>query len=121
MKNKSKIYSLHPYKTPLDYVHCTMNVTTCDQELYMDDWDENMKPLRPTICCTDLICGKEGVAAAVSLNPWLSEWFELSEYSAPHVTLAVGHGFEARGLGLMVKRTQTLEWMPTTDPAVMKA
>ncbi|CAB1327374.1 unnamed protein product, partial [Coregonus sp. 'balchen'] len=39
----------------------------------------------------------------------------------PHVTLAVGHGFEARSLGPMIRRASKLQWEPTQTPGITKA
>lgn len=118
---KPKIFSLHPYKFPLDHVHCTMNVTDDPDCPYTNDWDEHMAELRPKIICKGIYCGKEGVAAKVELTEWQQRWYQLGSTSVPHVTLAVGHGQEARSLGPMIKRALTTRWVSTTDPMVMKA
>lgn len=118
---KPRIYTLHPYKTPLAEVHCTLNVTENDDNPYTDDWDENMMPLTPTIRCCTIVCGQEGVAAPVILQPHLKSWYLLGAESAPHVTLAVGNGFEARSLGPMIRRASKLQWEPTSTPGINKA
>ncbi|XP_053292536.1 uncharacterized protein LOC128453586 [Pleuronectes platessa] len=117
---KPKMYALHPYTTPLSHIHCTLNVTSNPDEQYEEDWDENMAHLQPKITCSSIVCGKEGVAAEVKLDDFAEEWYQLTE-SAPHVTLTVGFGYEARSLGPMMKRAQGLTWIATTDPEVLKA
>ncbi|CAB1342795.1 unnamed protein product, partial [Coregonus sp. 'balchen'] len=115
------IYTFHPYKTPQAEIHCTLNVTDNDVNPYTDDWDENMMHLTPTIRCCTIVCGQEGVAAPVILPSHLKSWYLLGEESAPHVTLAVGHGFEARSLGPMIRRASKLQWEPTQTPGITKA
>ncbi|CAB1322623.1 unnamed protein product, partial [Coregonus sp. 'balchen'] len=80
-----------------------------------------MMHLTPTIRCCTIVCGQEGVAAPVILPSHLKSWYLLGEESAPHVTLAVGHGFEARSLGPMIRRASKLQWEPTQTPGITKA
>ncbi|XP_064833110.1 uncharacterized protein LOC135547780 [Oncorhynchus masou masou] len=118
---KTLIYTLHPYKTPQADIHCTLNVTETDDCPYTEDWDENMMHLTPSIRCCTTVCGQEGVAAPVILQLHLKTWYMLSEESAPHVTLAVGNGFEAQRLGPMIRRASKLTWEPTSTPGIHKA
>ncbi|XP_032365890.1 uncharacterized protein LOC116683813 [Etheostoma spectabile] len=118
---KSQIYALHPYMTPLDHVHCTMHVADDVDTPYDDDWVEHMAHHSPTIVCQGIYCGKEGVAAKVLLTEWEQPWYTLSDTAAPHVTLAVGFGQQARSLGPMIKRSSTLTWRPTPTPDLLKA
>ncbi|KAL3987807.1 F-box and leucine-rich repeat protein 13 [Sarotherodon galilaeus] len=52
----------------------------------------------------------EGVAAAVKLTDEQLPWYNVGEDSAPHITLAVHVGHEARDLGPMVKRALDNSW-----------
>ncbi|CAB1327504.1 unnamed protein product [Coregonus sp. 'balchen'] len=80
-----------------------------------------MMGLTPSIRCYTIVCGPEGVAAPVLLTPHQKQWYMLGKESAPHVTLAVGHGFEARSLGPMIRRASKLTWLPTSTPGIYKA
>lgn len=118
---KSIIYGFHPYKTPTDILHCTLNYTTNHDECFLEDWDINMLHLRPELHTTSILCGREGVAAEVQLDDFQLKWYALSQDSAPHVTLAIGHGYESRSLGPMTKRAKTLTWVSTELPGILKA
>ena len=98
-----------------------MHVSDDEDSPYDDDWKENMAHQSPTIVCRGIYCGKEGVAARVELTLWEQGWYTLSASAAPHVTLAVGFGQEARNLGPMIKRVPTLSWEATTTPDLLKA
>ncbi|XP_064877154.1 uncharacterized protein LOC135572653 [Oncorhynchus nerka] len=115
------IYTFHPYKTPQAELHCTLNVTDDEDTPYTQDWDENMMHLTPNIRCLTIMCGPEGVAAPVILPHHIKPWYQLGPDSAPHVTLAVGNGHEARSLGPMIKRASKLTWEATSTPGLLKA
>ena len=115
------IYTFHPYKTPQAELHCTLNVTDDEDTPYTQDWDENMMHLTPDIRCLTIVCGPEGVAAPVILPHHIKPWYQLGPDSAPHVTLAVGNGHEARSLGPMIKRASKLTWEATSTPGLLKA
>lgn len=121
MQCRKWISTLHPYKAPLDDLHCTLNYTITPDDCYDDDWEANMALLTPTISTTSMFIGKEGVAAAVDLTEHIQQWYQLGTDSAPHITLAIGYAYEARSLGPMVKRALTLTWEETSLPRIWKA
>lgn len=121
MQWKAWLHSLHPYKPPLDELHCTLNYLTTPDELYDDSWAEEMEGKHGALKLTSMFAGKEGVAVCCDLTEEQKTWYCLSADSHPHVTLAVGSNYEARSLGPMVKRAVTRTWEETASPRVWKA
>lgn len=102
---KPWIFSLYPLEYPADPPHCTLNYDLFNNDLdYETDWEGMMDILNKNVTIRDIYVSQEGVAASVSLDCTQEQLYALSKDSAPHVTLAVKSGGEARALGPMVKR-----------------
>ena len=85
-------------------------------ETYEDGWEEEKEGDTETIQVTDIYVGKEGVAAHCKLSEEQALWYALGDEAAPHITLAIGVGYEARSMGPMVKTSLSIAWKPTHAP-----
>lgn len=64
--------------------------------------------------------GKEGVVGSVSLDTDQESWYKMTDTAAPHVSLALNPGHEARELGRMTKRLlEADDWVETSVPNVV--
>lgn len=63
----------------------------------------------------NIYAGPEGVAAAVKLTDEQLPWYNMGSDSAPHITLAVHEGHQAKELGSMVKRALDDAWWQNTQ------
>ncbi|XP_055741995.1 uncharacterized protein LOC129825909 [Salvelinus fontinalis] len=94
--------------------HVTMNYSMDKDEIYDEAWFEDMVDRCPTV---HLYVLKEGVATnCVMMDGDVDlrdNWFTMDSDSAPHVTLMVGFGYEARSLGPAIKLAETLTWTKT--------
>lgn len=65
---KPWLQTLHPYKAPLDELHCTLNYLTQPDELYDQAWQEEVNSTAQQLQITSIFAGKEGVAACCLLT-----------------------------------------------------
>ncbi len=64
-----------------------------------------------------LFIGKEGVVAPIVLSSEQLKWYEMTDTAAPHISMALHPGHEARELGAMTKKLRTVVDWETTDTA----
>lgn len=117
---KPWLLSLHPYSPPTDPLHVTLNYTREMDFIYHDAFEEEIAGTTWSITSPCLLVGKEGVVAAVDLTPDQMSWYRLSSYAAPHVSLALHPGHQAKDLGPMTKRLlEAQDWKQSTLPQVL--
>ncbi|XP_062864415.1 protein NYNRIN-like [Trichomycterus rosablanca] len=120
---KPWILSIGAYSPPIDPLHCTYNYLRTPDEQYQQAWEEEKEGHVELLEITDLYVGAAGVAASVSLSPDQLAWFveATGHPTVPHVTLAIGKGYEARSLGPMVKEAMTNTYVPTEIPCLSRS
>lgn len=111
---------LHPTEPPADPPHCTMNYSLSPDENYDTLWSglefESEVHGHPAVKVREIYVGKQGVAAAVELTSELQVLYALQETSAPHITLLIQSGGEAKNMGPMVKAgVDATDWVPTQN------
>ena len=109
---KPYIDQLGAFVPPKDPYHCTLNYLRDPYEPYEEAWGKEMEGQTDHLKTGDIFVGKEGVMAEVMLPDKLQGWFETKD-SAPHVTLLIKEGGEARRLSDMAMRVKTMTWLPT--------
>ena len=98
-----------------DPVHLTYYYDKNDDTEYNNLWDRLREGRLEELRSTEIYLGKEGVAAAVRLDKKQSGWFKGGPEAAPHISLAVAEGHEAKALGPMVKEAKQQEYTSTQN------
>ncbi|XP_065327540.1 uncharacterized protein LOC135933327 [Pelmatolapia mariae] len=104
------IMSLAVYTPPRDPYHVTLFYDRDDDDTYRENFENDLEGQIWSVRCHNIYVGPEGVAAAAKLTEEQLLWYEMGSDSAPHVTLAVHVGHQARELGPMVKRALDNSW-----------
>nr|XP_023994973.1 uncharacterized protein LOC112071771 [Salvelinus alpinus] len=95
-----------------------MNYSREKDDIYNEAWYEDMVDRWPIVFSHHIYVLKEGVAASCLMSDGdvdlVEKWFTLDSDSAPHVTLLVGFGYEARSLGPAIKVAVDLAWTDTS-------
>uniref|UniRef100_A0A669E4K8 ribonuclease H n=1 Tax=Oreochromis niloticus TaxID=8128 RepID=A0A669E4K8_ORENI len=112
---KPWIMSLAVYSPPRDPFHVTLFYDREDDDTYREHFQSELEGQTWKVHCKNIYIGPEGVAAAVKLTDEQLPWYNVGEDSAPHITLAVHDGHEARDLGPMVKRALDNAWWQSTQ------
>ncbi len=107
------IMDLDIYLPPIDPLHCTLFYDRHDTVMYQDMFN-SIEGDRWRLTGEGLFIGKEGVVAPILLTPEQLKWYEMTDTSAPHISMALHPGHEARELGGMTKRLRAVtDWEPT--------
>ncbi|KAL3969414.1 B-cell receptor-associated protein 31 [Sarotherodon galilaeus] len=112
---KPWIMSLAVYTPPRDPYHVTLFYDRDDDDMYRENFQSDLEGQIWNVRCHNIYVGPEGVAAAVKLTDEQLPWYEMGSDSAPHVTLAVHVGHQAREMGPMVKRALDNAWWQSTQ------
>uniref|UniRef100_A0A669B648 ribonuclease H n=1 Tax=Oreochromis niloticus TaxID=8128 RepID=A0A669B648_ORENI len=112
---KPWIMSLAVYSSPRDPFHVTLFYDREDDDTYREHFQSELEGQTWKVHCKNIYIGPEDVAAAVKLTDEQLPWYNVGEDSAPHITLAVHDGHEARDLGPMVKRALDNAWWQSTQ------
>ncbi|KAL4009467.1 hypothetical protein ACER0C_003319 [Sarotherodon galilaeus] len=104
------IMSLAVYSEPRDPYHVTLFYDKEEDDTYREQFESDLEGETWNVKTHNIYIGPEGVAAAVKLTDEQLPWYNVGEDSAPHITLAVHVGHEARELGPMVKRALDNSW-----------
>ncbi|KAL4003993.1 alpha-1-acid glycoprotein 1 [Sarotherodon galilaeus] len=104
------IMSLAVYSEPRDPYHVTLFYDKEEDDTYREQFESDLEGETWKVKTHNIYIGPEGVAAAVKLTDEQLPWYNVGEDSAPHITLAVHVGHEARELGPMVKRALDNSW-----------
>ena len=105
---------LHPYAPPPNPLHVTLYYDRDQDDVYKDAFTEQIQGVVWHITSSCLYSGSEGVAAPVDLINEQMEWYEMAETADLHVSLAIRVSHQAKDLGPMVKRLNSLtDWAPT--------
>ncbi len=105
------IMDIDVYLPPIDPLHCTLFYDRNDTVMYQEMFN-NIKGDRWCLKGEGLFVGKEGVVAPIILTPEQLKWYEMTDTAAPHISMALHPGHEARELGGMTKRA-VADWEPT--------
>ncbi|KAL4008993.1 hypothetical protein ACER0C_002845 [Sarotherodon galilaeus] len=109
------IMSLAVYNPPRDPYHVTLFYDRDDDDTYREQFESDLEGQIWNVRCHNIYVGPEGVAAAVKLTEEQLPWYKMGSDSAPHVTLAVHVGHQAREMGPMVKRALENGWWQSTQ------
>ncbi|XP_065328147.1 uncharacterized protein LOC135933842 [Pelmatolapia mariae] len=109
------IMSLAVYTPPRDPYHVTLFYDRDDDDTYRENFENDLEGQIWSVRCHNIYVGPEGVAAAAKLTEEQLLWYEMGSDSAPHVTLAVHVGHQARELGPMVRRALDNSWWQSTQ------
>ncbi|KAL3989186.1 hypothetical protein ACER0C_013504 [Sarotherodon galilaeus] len=115
------IMSLAVYSEPRDPYHVTLFYDKEEDDTYREQFESDLEGETWNVKTHNIYIGPEGVAAAVKLTDEQLPWYNVGEDSAPHVTLAVHVGHEARDLGPMVKRALDNSWWQAPSVAACTA
>ncbi len=107
------IMDLDVYLPPIDPLHCTLFYDRNDMVMYQDMFN-SIEGNRWRHTGDGMFIGKEGIVAPIVLTPEQLKWYEMTDTAAPHISLALHPGHEARELGGMTKRLRAVaDWEPT--------
>ncbi|KAL3973676.1 F-box and leucine-rich repeat protein 13 [Sarotherodon galilaeus] len=115
------IMSLAVYSEPRDPYHVTLFYDKEEDDTYREQFESDLEGETWKVKTHNIYIGPEGVAAAVKLTDEQLPWYNVGEDSAPHITLAVHVGHEARELGPMVKRALDNSWWQAPSVAACTA
>ncbi|KAL4000724.1 KRAB domain-containing zinc finger protein [Sarotherodon galilaeus] len=115
------IMSLAVYSEPRDPYHVTLFYDKEEDDTYREQFESDLEGETWNVKAHNIYIGPEGVAAAVKLTDEQLPWYNVGEDSAPHITLAVHVGHEARDLGPMVKRALDNPWWQAPSVAACMA
>lgn len=116
------IMSLAVYSSPRDPFHVTLFYDRDDDDVYREAFQSELEGQTWNVQTQNIYVGPEGVAAVVKLTDEQGPWYNMGSDSAPHITLAVHEGHQAKELGTMVRRAlDTAWWQPTQIPDVSYA
>ncbi len=103
------IMDIDVYLPPIDPLHYDRNDTVMYQEMF-----NSIEGDRWRLTGDGIFVGKEGVVAPIVLTPEQLKWYEMTDTAAPHISMALHPGHEARELGGMTKRLRAVaDWEPT--------
>ncbi|KAL3980263.1 magnesium transporter [Sarotherodon galilaeus] len=115
------IMSLAVYSEPRDPYHVTLFYDKEEDDTYREQFESDLEGETWKVKTHNIYIGPEGVAAAVKLTDEQLPWYNVGEDSAPHITLVVHVGHEARELGPMVKRALDNSWWQAPSVAACTA
>ncbi|KAL4008309.1 hypothetical protein ACER0C_002161 [Sarotherodon galilaeus] len=116
------IMSLAVYSSPRDPFHVTLFYDRDDDDVYREAFQSELEGQTWNVQTQNIYVGPEGVAAVVKLTDEQLSWYNMGSDSAPHITLAVHEGHQAKELGTMVRRAlDNAWWQPTQIPDVCYA
>ncbi|KAL3992502.1 immunoglobulin superfamily member 9B [Sarotherodon galilaeus] len=115
------IMSLAIYSESRDPYHVTLFYDKEEDDTYREQFESDLEGETWNVKTHNIYIGPEGVAAAVKLTDEQLPWYNVGEDSAPHITLAVHVGHEARDLGPMVKRALDNSWWQAPSVAACTA
>ncbi|KAL3969276.1 trafficking protein particle complex subunit 9 [Sarotherodon galilaeus] len=119
---KPWIMSLAVYSSPRDPYHVTLFYDRDDDDVYREAFQSELEGQTWNVQTQNIYAGPEGVGAVVKLTDEQLPWYNMGSDSAPHITLAVYEGHQAKELGTMVKRAlDNAWWQPTQVPNVCYA
>ncbi|KAL3979053.1 cell cycle checkpoint control protein RAD9B [Sarotherodon galilaeus] len=97
------IMSLAAYSSPRDPFHVTLFYDRDDDDVYREAFQSELEGQTWNVQTQNIYVGPEGVAAVVKLTDEQLSWYNMGSDSAPHITLAVHEGHQAKELGTMLK------------------
>ncbi len=107
------IMDIDVYLPPIDPLHCTLFYDRNDTVMYQDMFN-SIEGDRWRLTGDGIFIGKEGVVAPIVLTSEQLKWYEMTDTAAPHISMALHPGHEARELGGMTKRLRDVaDWEPT--------
>ncbi|KAL3968317.1 cyclic AMP-dependent transcription factor ATF-6 beta [Sarotherodon galilaeus] len=95
------IMSLAVYSSPRDPFHVTLFYDRDDDDVYREAFQSELEGQTWNVQTQNIYVGPEGVAAVVKLTDEQLSWYNMGSDSAPHITLAVHEGHQAKELGTM--------------------
>ncbi|MGL5703400.1 MAG: retroviral-like aspartic protease family protein, partial [Cetobacterium sp.] len=118
-EHRSWITQIDIFLPPVDPLHCTLFYDRDDDITYQELFQE-IEGGKWVLSGTGLMIGEEGVVAPIKLTDTQREWYRMSDTAAPHISLALHPGHEARELGDMAKRLlAATDWEYTDRPHIL--
>lgn len=115
---KAWIKTMHPYSATADPLHVTLFYDREHNEEYdilFSEYEGQIHSIQPE----SIYVHKKGVVASVLLSGVLNELFRRDSDTVPYVSLLLGPGREARELGPLCGKLQSVnDWVPTPIPKV---
>nr|XP_049617673.1 uncharacterized protein LOC125992617 [Syngnathus scovelli] len=113
------LLTLYPFDQPADPLHCTLYYDRTSNLVYQEAFAKQIEGHQWKLVSDFVYITIKGIAAHVSLTPEQGDWYEMSAFAEPHITLAIGAQHQAKDLGPMVKQcVQVKDWVPTSWPSV---
>ncbi len=107
------IMDIDVYLPPIDPLHCTLFYDRNDTVMYQDMFN-SIEGDRWRLTGDGIFIGKEGVVAPIVLTSEQLKWYEMTDTAAPHISMALHPGHEARELEGMTKSLRAVaDWEPT--------
>ncbi len=86
---------LDVYLPPIDPLHCTLFYDRNDTVMYQEMFN-SIEGDRWRLTGDGIFIGKEGVVAPIVLTSEQLKWYEMTDTAAPHISMALHPGHEAR-------------------------
>ncbi|MGL5038320.1 MAG: retroviral-like aspartic protease family protein, partial [Aeromonas sp.] len=102
-RNLPWIKDLAVFLPPIDPLHCTLYYDRNGSDLLYQESFQEMEGHMWRLQGEGIFVGKQGVAALIELTEKQLLWYRMTKTAAPHISLALSPGHEARELGGMTK------------------
>ncbi|XP_056875472.1 uncharacterized protein LOC130517549 [Takifugu flavidus] len=97
---------------PPDPPHVTLFYDKDNDLTYQEWFNSSLDGQNWVVSVSGIVLGPQGVAAPVHLTPEQLQHYKMGTDSAPHITLAVAMGRQAKALGPMVAEANTIkDWV----------
>lgn len=106
-----------PLTPPPEPLHVTLSYDPTSDLTHQSRFNDQLEGQVWEITVPGMVLGPEGVVAPSKLTPEQSEFYKLGPHSAPHLTLAIRSGGQAKCLGPTVAKANDLnDWEQSDVP-----
>ena len=103
--------------------HCTLMYDPEQDTELEKEWQKTAAGKKVKIESQYIIIGPEGAAMTAEdadQSSAIKDWFK-NTHAAPHITLLINKGFEAKQLGKMMLDEKQLKWESTDNPLILQS